>query len=126
MSNKITAVAEVMASNPAGIEEFFASGNEFYFRYKGHVFSIVRRGLPDEDRGVHSLYVYPKWTKGLSALAAEFDSNDYQEPQVKIVGFHGGQLGEEQFSKLYNVLDAKDTGLDSILDDILEGGVKAH
>lgn len=117
---KAVAVIKRIVSSPETIKEIIDADNEFYFKFQGHAFSILKR-IDHEEYGPYTFYIYPKWNSSTNELSSIFAAgNDFG---VKIVAFHASRLGKEaeaQFAKLYELIERKAGGVEDILDDILQ------
>lgn len=107
-----------MLDQPGLITDVAEAEHEYYFKFKGHVFSVLRR-TRDEEFGVYSFYIYPRWTGATDALAELYQ---YGEPENPATAFHCAKMSpdaEDLFAKLYQVIDSKVNGVDELLDDII-------
>lgn len=118
MIDKTIKTIHAIASAPDRIEDITRRSNEFYFRFKGHVFSILKRNNPDHDCGNFTFYVYPDWTGATSALADFFDMQWPEE--LPMASFDSIGFDEEPFARLYDIVNSKYLGVDAIFDDILQ------
>ena len=120
MSDKAFNAFKYILENPEGIAEVHASGIEYYFKYKGHVFSVLKR--EDEDEIVHSAFVYPSYTGSISALINYYDEGQPYD-QIPVVRYGTDQPENRHFAsilaKLYKVVADKYLNLDTIFDDIM-------
>ncbi len=119
MNEKINAVMDVMCRNRQLISDVTPWGNEFFFRYKSHVMSIIYRKNRQLDWGPYSLYVYPDGARDLSDLAAELERANPEDVGVKMVTYHSSDYNEDSMKKLYDIVKERSSKVDVILDDIL-------
>ena len=120
MSSKVIHVINKIIARPENIEQVFGGSSEYYFRYKGHFFSILQRTDADERFGRYSFYVYPKWTGTLEALDEFF--NFHTSDELAMAAYHETQFSDAEkrlLPTLYSLLQQKELGLDEVFDDIL-------
>jgi|GEM_PF-2735417 hypothetical protein len=123
MNEKILEVVERFIKTPDLIEETAAASGEYYFRSKGHYFSILKRNertLGKSKYGTYTFYIYPKWDNSLQHLA-EVASVD--EEGITSVAFHESELPvglTDPLQDLYETVKGKYANIDHILDDILD------
>lgn len=117
MDKKIIEVMRKIASTPDLIGDVNRGGNEYYFHYKGHVFSILSRAVPDDRYGKYSFYVYPDWSDDVQSLASIFQRGDYEN--VAMVSYHSHDEDEQPFRQLYAMVESKYFNIDNIVNDIL-------
>jgi len=112
-------VARRIADDPKEIVDIVANSTEYYFKFKGHAFSILQRSRADEKSGLLSFYVYPKWTSTTEDLKMAYDVGCSED--IIVVTFNSGNSpeAEDVFSMLFRVVGSQHTGLDEIFDDIL-------
>ena len=79
--------------------------------------SLIQASTPREECGRYMLYVYPEEHKDLTQLAYRLDHGDAEEFQI--ASYHSKELGEEAFSRLFEILESKYMNIDDIFDDIL-------
>jgi hypothetical protein len=118
--NKILQLIEKLTENSGRVEEVIKSGNEFYFRYMGHVFSIMKRSDTSDDRlGEYGFYIYPNYGGKLANLVESFeyqgDEPEYSHFDVK--DFEGDVDAHSVFGRLYRTFQMR--GVDQVIDDIL-------
>jgi len=117
---KAAAVANQITENLKEITDVTVTPTEYYFKYRGHTFSILYRTSPDERLGSYSFYVYPNWNDTTEQLVDLFTG--LSDPDIAVSSFHSGDLGsfaDLAFSKLYRVIDTRNTGVDDIFDELL-------
>jgi hypothetical protein len=105
-------------TTPDKITEVVARGNEYYFRFGGHAFSVLSRTEDIEKFGEYSFYVYPGWTGSLQALSASFEHpND-----VDLVTYNENDLPHQTqsaLSKLAKLLEEKRLNVHKLFDDVV-------
>lgn len=107
----------VITSNVGEIDEIWDSSNEFYFRFRGHVFSVTDVPGREPKFGRYSFYVYPQWSGSLETLAEAFDLGG---SDVRLVPYHSGSYDEDTpFAELYSAIHRKYVDVDSVFDDIM-------
>ncbi len=118
MITKALQTMAAIASDPPGITDITQSGSEYYFKFKGHFFSILHRQSPDE-RGRYSFYVYPGWT-GTSAGLSGFLEYGSSSNELVMVNYDSVHYNDEPFRSLYTTVEERCLGIDKIFDDVLE------
>ena len=117
----ISDVIQKFLKQPELITEVTAAGDEYYFRYAGHAFSIARRTTHIEEYGVYTLYTYPNYRAPLKQLADESSSNP---DSIDMVAYHGSQFqtGREvqNLQRLYQLIQEKSYNLDAVFKEIVE------
>lgn len=119
MSDKVVTVINTMCHNPQLISDVTPAGNEYYFRYKSHVFSILHRGQGSEGWGSYSLYIYPDGSSDLRHLASALGQANPDDIGVKLIAYHSEDYDESSMKRLYNLVKERYMNVDNILDDIL-------
>ena len=118
--DKIIKLIENLTENSQRFEEVLKSGNEFYFRYKGHVFSIMQRSDTSDDKwGEYGFYIYPNYDGQLADLPETFEYPGH-EPEYShfdVKDFDGDVDAHPIFARLYRTFQMR--GVDSVIDDIL-------
>jgi hypothetical protein len=107
------------------VTEVTATADEYYFRYRGHTFSILRRRYNRVgDRQEYQFFVYPRHdTLPLSNVAKSgagggITASDY----VLYSSKQAASSGEiELFANLYAMAQAKWLNIDKVFKDILGG-----
>jgi hypothetical protein len=121
MSQKALAAFRHMLENSDEIKEIFASGDEYYFKFKGHIFSIARREA--DGRVIFSGFVYPGAGGSTRGLAEYYDQGGGDD--VPLVRYGSDQPENVTFTPvlkaLHRVLADKHLNLDGIFDDVLKG-----
>jgi len=120
MNDKAISAMKRMLEDPSLLKEILRSGNEYYFKYKDHTFSITHRSN-DSDWGPYSFYVYPAWKEDTSTLASLLERGFSDDYPVK--AYHSANYDiiddKEVFRKLYELCDGRYLNIDDIFDDIL-------
>lgn len=111
-----------MVENPSDISEVTQSGLEYYFKYKGHAFSVSRKISEEGGTITYSGFVYPTYKGSMSSLAQYFDEGQPYE-EIPYVNF-GMEESERAayapiLSRLYAILADKYLNLDDIFDDVI-------
>lgn len=119
MSDKIIAVMGVMCRNPQHILDVTPAGDEYFFRYKSHVMSVIYRNQPPPGWGPYSVYIYPGTHEDLRELASALDRADPDDIGVAMVAYHSHNYEEEPMRQLYNCVRGRYLNIDGIFDDIL-------
>ena len=116
MSDKVVKTIQAIAETPERIEDISKSSSEYYFRFKGHVFSIHARA---DKVGLFVFYVYPHWSNPIEELAGVLEYDDYSG--IKIVSYESSEYDDEgePFRNLYAIVKNSYGGVDEIFDDIL-------
>jgi hypothetical protein len=123
MDARIPAVIKKIIGDPEGIEETVRSGGtEFFFRYKGVVFSILRAENRDPSKfGPFSFYIYPRWTLTLGELASFSGQGQLEEPDMMSYNVvDAAEPLRPLWSQLWHLLNAKDSNLDEVFRKVLE------
>jgi hypothetical protein len=122
VNDKIVAVVDKMLAEPQWTSEILKSGIEYYFRYKGAYFSIIKRTQITQI-GTYSLFVYPKWTGSIKDLADFFDAGP-EPDDVPMVAYHENDFDDRKMSKklaeLYSLIANKYLNIDDLLNGILQ------
>jgi hypothetical protein len=118
MKDKINDTLDKLASTPDLIEEITSLQNEYYFKVKGHSFSILKRQPVVGLRSPYSFYVYPKWSGSTSELAKAFADTPGEEP-TPMLAYNSGDFTGNYFRELYSTIETKHFGVDKIFDDLL-------
>ncbi|MCI0639568.1 MAG: hypothetical protein L0Y72_18185 [Gemmataceae bacterium] len=121
MDTKALAVLKHLAENKDRITDIHSAGNEYYFRYGNHFFSILFGPSREATYGPYSFYVYPTWTADVKTLARI--SAEDPASEIPMVAFHSGHFGEENlaaFRDLYLALEGTQLAVDEIFDSILK------
>ena len=120
MNDKIIAVLQQMLIHNDLVNDVFRTGNEVYFRYKGHVFSIASLHSSGDPLVNFRFYAYPLWTDTLSKLA---DASEYHSDDLAYVLFPDSVFDTPTkrglLKELYSVLQNISLGVEQVLDDIL-------
>lgn len=123
MTEKIIKVIDAILARPEQIEEITQSSQEYYFKYKGHAMSIMRRspGYSVEApplMGKYALYVYPSWRENLQTLATYLEHGEVEN--VPMVTYDSRDFDDEEpFRTLWHTVESKYLNVDMVLDDIL-------
>jgi hypothetical protein len=127
MNQKFIDVLMKFVTDKSGFQEIYDDGSEYYFRFKGHIFSILKRSGHDvNEYGNYSIFVYPQWKHGLKELAYSYEQDpnptptiSYHESQFNNININGTNISD-LFSELYTFLQEKNLGVDNVFDDILD------
>ena len=102
-----------IVSDPDKISEIHrGSADEYFFRYAGLPYSILKRDPHDDDfqrLGAYLLYAYADWKGKLAVLEAEL----LTVFSVDAVSYHSAEMGEAAevlFARLYRTLQKKTSG----------------
>jgi hypothetical protein len=117
MTAKLLEVITAICNRPELLDDVTKSGNEYYFRFKGHVMSLIQQNIVQEEKGRYTLYVYSGEYENIQYLIEFFEHGDPDE--IKMVSFNSQKLGDEAFEKLFSILESKYLKIDDIFDDIL-------
>jgi hypothetical protein len=117
MSDKVTQILERIAGYPVGIADVARSGNELFFKFKGHTFSILSRTDEDPRYGRYSFYVYPSWGATCQELASAFDTSTAED--IDMVAYHSRASDDKPFGDVYTAVEGAYFHVDAIFDDIL-------
>ena len=121
MSDKAFNAFKHILENPGGIVDVQATGSEYYFKYKGHIFSVLKRE-DEEDGTVLSAFVYPNYSGSVSGLINYYDEGQPYD-EIPMVRYGTDQLENRHFGtilgKLYKIVGDKYLNLDTIFDDIV-------
>lgn len=119
---KILDVIDRFLARPELITDVVLSETEYYFRYRRHPFSIVKRhGDAAKEMGEYSLFIYPRWTGDMKRLAELYELGEGED--IPIAPFPSKDLKPEnvkKFAALYQLLKDKFMNVDAIIDDILK------
>jgi hypothetical protein len=107
-----------MCQHPEHMTDIHQSGNEYYFKYKGHVFSILGRSTEHES-GTHTLYLYPQWGNTTSVLAHVCEYEPQGMEEVPMLTFHARDYPSVPFADLWSTVQGRHYNIDSVFDDIL-------
>jgi len=124
MNEEFQETLEKIASTPELILDITKEGSEYYFSFKGFLFSLLKRETAQnaKEYGKYTLYVYPKFKgnpKDLSELfslgvADEIDVASYHESEAKAA------TDKQAFEALYKVITGKHLNLDALFKKILD------
>lgn len=111
--------------NPKQIKDITRAGNEYYFNYKGHLFSVLRRESEHES-GRYTFYLYPKWNSNSLSLVRTLERTDaFPNESTEMATFHSAGLetpeAEKLLGSLFNTIENEYLGVDAILDHVLNG-----
>ncbi len=124
MNPKAIEVIKKILSNIDKIEETFGTSSEYYFRYKGITFSIMRAFNREAKWGPYSFYVYPLWdvSSSLSGIAQLSSQGTLDEPDM--VSYNSGDYKDAEITKLFEQLflelQRKHSRIDDVFKTILE------
>ena len=126
MNTKVEQVVKAILAAPDEIGDVAREANEFYFRFRGHVFSIQKRhGLPriatagefpEEDPGRYSFYVYPSWDGSPEGLAYTESRTDQD---VESISYGADYCDQRLLSRLHKEAMSRCFNVDAVFDDIL-------
>jgi hypothetical protein len=115
MDDKFLSVIETMIANPGDIVDITRSGGEYYFGFRGYVWSVLR------GQDSYSVYFYPKWQGKVAELPPTLDYGG----DVDMISYHDTDFfdpsGNNLFSNLYRTVQQKQMGVDEAFDQILRG-----
>ncbi|UHQ20213.1 hypothetical protein LVB87_03355 [Lysobacter sp. KIS68-7] len=111
MIEKLARLLVLINRNRGDIVDITPSDGEYYFKFRDKFFSI-RKGRNA------SFFAYPKWTGDISGLMST--SNDSANANyVYISGSDSNNLlGEKVLDELYDWIDAKSSGVDTLFADL--------
>lgn len=118
MNAKVIAAINAMIGQHQHIQDVQKRNNEYFYQFKGYIWSLARNLEEYEDRRIEDywLYYYPKRTSVAGAMAATPD-----EPMVSYwSGNFKGKEAAESFQELYSTLEGKVYGIDDVLDNIID------
>ena len=126
MNTKVEQVVKAIVDAPDEISDVAQEANEFYFRFRGHVFSIQRRSgfprvvpagaFPEEDPGRYSFYVYPNWSQTPQTLAYVESRTDQN---VESISYGADYCDQHLLSRLHKEAMSRCFNVDAVFDDIL-------
>ena len=118
MSARIFDVIKKILSHPDSIVEITKRSNEYYFRFKSHVMSLVHVEQDGDWRYV--LYIYPGNYDDVKDLADDLDRASADEiPMKHYSSVDYDEFGKKPFRNLYHCLESMHLNMDSVFDDIL-------
>ena len=121
MEENLKPVLEKIVRNQKWITDVYADGNEFYFRFHGHAFSIIKRSESDSVWGEYSFFVYPDFSGSFKQLALDFQ---FTPDTLKYVAYHESEIADHEISalmaKLYRSVRERAYGIDTIFDLIIQ------
>jgi hypothetical protein len=124
MNPKAIEVIKKILSNIDKIEDTYATSSEYYFRYKGITFSIMRAFNREPKWGPYSFYIYPLWQESspLSGIAEMSSLGTLEEPDM--VSYNAGDYKDPEtvklFEQLFLELQRKHSKIDDVFKTILE------
>ncbi len=117
--SKIIQVINSMIENSEEISNVVVKGNEYFFSYKGHVWSIYEYTSEDMEEHGYTLVFYPR-TKTVS----ELESLDYPRAVHPHLIYSSGDFKTkealESFSNLYTTIKERIYGVDEVFNEIIE------
>ena len=122
MENKAIAVLKKIASDPTNIHEVEKVGDEFYFRYKGHVMSVMCNPKRGSQYGDYSLFIYPDWTDKIKVLSQyPFDGSPDEPKMLSVHCAHFPSQYRSAFEEAFKTVQGTyiEVNLGSVFDDIL-------
>lgn len=117
MTAKLLEVITAICNRPELLDDITKSGNEYYFRYKGHVMSLSQRNIMQEEDWQYVLYVYSEKYDSIQYLLECYEHGDPDD--IKVVSYNSQEIGDQAFRKLFSILESKYLKIDEIFDDIL-------
>lgn len=119
MSTKVEQVVTTILESPDEILDTYREANEFYFRFRGHVFSIQECEAGSnsfEHGGQYTFYVYPQWTGSPQTLPfAEVKSETGSES----VAYSEDEFKESLLKRLHKETMSRCFNVDAVFDDVL-------
>ncbi len=119
MSDKLIQTLQRIVERPDGIEATRADGHEIFFKYKGHLMSILdrRSGYDDADKGRFTVWFYPDCHLSVEELDRLLQSD---APEITMVPYHSADFDDDRpFRNLYSVVQGAHYKIDGVLDQIL-------
>jgi hypothetical protein len=120
----VTEAIRKIVGSPENIADVYVRGNEHYFHFGGHSFSVLSRAdQADIDQyGEHTFYVYPKWGgRDLNGLAMTFEFEG--STPADFVAYHENDLPDSSkwhLKQLAKVLEEKSLNVPNIFDHIVK------
>lgn len=108
-----------MIDHPEQIEDVMCARVEYYFAFKGFVFSIFRRSEADESHGVHTLYLFPHWKGPIEELPAAYNDG---LPGSEYARLHDAQAPAGHattLAELFDTLEMKYMKIDEMIATIM-------
>jgi len=92
-----------------------SSGNEYYFRYKGRYFSVLK------ENGIGRFYVYPRFSGPMKELIGALE-HGIEHPDLAYVSLTSNDLAnsghEDVIGQLHSWLEERYLGLDDLFADL--------
>lgn len=120
MSEKVNLVINTILSKSDLVSDIYDSSNEYYFKFKGHNFSIMRKSEPGDTQAKYIFFVYPDCDWSPKDLGIGFERSSPDELGVKVASYPAEFLEDDIAVELYNLLRQKHLNVDAVFDDILE------
>ncbi len=131
MDDKVIRVMTKMVREPNWIQDIVEAGDEYYFAYKGHAFSILERSergsrtgsiltspIMSLTSGRFAFYAYPKWQGPITELVEKFATGTTDRPEM--IHYSSSEIGNEAiFRDLHRAVLTIYLGADAVFDDIL-------
>ena len=111
MKDKILRIFSEVDGNRPEIEGVYPSGSEYYFTFRGRVFSVSSSGSGG------TFYVYPRYKGDVQSLA-NANEHGIEHPDLLFVNVTDEEIGSSNIEKFHSWLQSKHLGLDDLLRDI--------
>jgi len=119
MSTKVEQVVKAILDSPDEILHTYREANEFYFRFRGHTFSIQEcepsSNSFDREAG-YSFYVYPQWTSSPQSLPFAEARGEHGTDSV---AYREGEFEESLLQQLHREAMSRCFKVDAVFDDVL-------
>ena len=121
MSGKAYDAFKHILYNIGDAQEVVQTGDEYYFKYAGTIFSVLKRYDDDAGIFIYGAYVYPHAGGDVAHLVERYDHGDaYDEPMVRYsTDQPENEIFKEILPALHNALAEKHLRLDDIFDRVL-------
>jgi hypothetical protein len=119
MNTKVEQVVRAILSAPEEIRDTEREANEFYFRFRGHVFSIQERDTSENTfsrRMEYWFYVYPNWSQTPQTLAYVESRTDQD---VESISYGADDVDQQLLRQLHKEAMSRCYNVDAVFDDIL-------
>jgi len=119
MSTKVEQVVNAILDSPDEILDTCREANEFYFRYRGHTFSIQeieRTSNSLDPQTGYSFYVYPQWTGGPQILPYAEARGEHGTDSV---AYREDEFEESLLKQLHKEVMSRCFKVDAVFDDVL-------
>ncbi len=117
MNEKVIQVMEKILDEPEKIQEVTRSNAEIFFSFGGQILSVLKRE-PTRELGAFGLYFYPKWRGGIRQLIS---TQEFDPESINMIHYNDADSPAHKglFRRLYDLLEERSSGIDDVLDDIL-------